>query len=398
MIRVEKTHLPVAALTHPGMKGKNNEDRFGVAAFKPNNQPSPPILLAILSDGIGGHRAGEIASELAVNTISQFATNSDEQNPRYILEQAIIYASAQIFHQAQSNREQAGMGATCACAWIAGDQLYTATVGDSRIYLMRGGKIMQISTDHTWIQEALDYGIIQPDQVNNHPNAHVIRRYLGSPTPPEVDFRIRLPGMDGDNNQGLFLLPGDRLLLCSDGLTDLVNNDEILTEFEKESLEEAGQRLVDLANERGGHDNITLVAIQVPEVKPEPGEKDKKAQPLARSRSLIAGCLVIIAAAILVGAAAGGWLLFINGRSPTPTASPAILASLTSTSLPSISPTLTQTATLTRTQDISTPTQTATHTPPPLPVLLETITPVRLHSSTPNPTVDLPIITTTPSQ
>lgn len=398
MIRVEKTHLPVAALTHPGMKGKNNEDRFGVAAFKLSNQPSPPILLAILSDGIGGHRAGEIASELAVNTISQFATNSDGQNPRYILEQAIVYASAQIYHQAQSNREQAGMGATCACAWIAGDQLYTATVGDSRIYLMRGGKIMQISTDHTWIQEALDYGIIQPDQVNNHPNAHVIRRYLGSPTPPEVDFRIRLPAMDGDNNQGLFLLPGDRLLLCSDGLTDLVNNDEILTEFEKESLEEAGQRLVDLANERGGHDNITLVAIHVPEVKPEPGDKADKARPLARSRSLIAGCLVIIAAAIIVGAAAGGWLLFLNGGNPTPTASPAILASLTATSLPSISPTRTQTVTLTKTQDISTPTQTATHTPPPLPVLLETITPVRLHSSTPNPTVDLPIFTTTPSQ
>lgn len=393
MIRVEKTHLPVAALTHPGMKGKNNEDRFGVAAFHVKTQPSPPILLAILSDGIGGHRAGEIASELAVNTISQFAANSDGQNPCHILEQAITSASAQIYHQAQSNHEQVGMGATCACAWIAGDRLYTATVGDSRIYLMRGGSIMQISTDHTWIQEALDYGIIQPDQVNGHPNAHVIRRYLGSPTPPEVDFRIRLPGMEGETNQGLYLLPGDRLLLCSDGLTDLVNNEEILAEFNQESLEEAGQHLVDLANQRGGHDNITLVAIQVPEVKVEPAEKAKKSPSVISSRSLVASCLAIIAVAVVVGAVTGGWLYYSRRERPTQTVSPAILASMTTSPLPSLSPTLTRTRIATKTQGITTPTQTATQTPAPLSTPAETITPVRLQS----PTSNLPIVTTTPN-
>ena len=196
MIHNEKTHLPVAALTHPGMKGKNNEDRFGVSAFRLPTQPPTPVLLAILSDGIGGHRAGEVASELAVNTIIHYAANSDGKDPRQILQEAITYASQAIQQQAQQNSEQAGMGATCACAWITGEYLITATIGDSRIYLMRGEEIHQISTDHTWIQEALERGILQPDQVTGHPNAHVIRRYLGSPNPPEVDFRIRLP--DGE--------------------------------------------------------------------------------------------------------------------------------------------------------------------------------------------------------
>src|SRR5512133_4281145 len=191
MKRVEKTHLPVAAMTHPGMKGKNNEDRFGVSAFRLKGQPETPVLLAILSDGIGGNRAGEVASEMAVNLISQFIAESDGRNPRQTIEAAIQMASEQIFQQAQQNPEQHGMGATCALAWIAGNQLYTATVGDSRIYLMRDDTIKQLSTDHTWIQEALERGLIQPDEVAGHPNSHVIRRYLGSPTPPEVDFRIR---------------------------------------------------------------------------------------------------------------------------------------------------------------------------------------------------------------
>jgi protein phosphatase len=166
------------------MKGKNNEDRFGVSAFRTPTQPPVPVLFAILSDGIGGNRAGEVASELAVNLISQHAAESDGKNPPQIMEEAIHRASEQIRQQAQEKLEQQGMGATCACVWIAGDRLYTATVGDSRIYLMRGEIIYQLSIDHTWIQEALERGLIQPDQVTGHPNAHVIRRYLGSPAAP----------------------------------------------------------------------------------------------------------------------------------------------------------------------------------------------------------------------
>ena len=108
------------------------------------------------------------------------------------------------------------MGATCACAWLVGERLYTATVGDSRVYLLRGERIQRVSTDHTWIQEALERGVLRPEQISGHPNAHIIRRYLGSPVAPEVDLRLRVSGEESDEqalaNQGTLLLPGDRVL------------------------------------------------------------------------------------------------------------------------------------------------------------------------------------------
>lgn len=393
MLRVEKTHLPVAALTHPGMKGKNNEDRFGVTAFRTKSQPATSVLLAVLSDGIGGHRAGEIASEMAVNIISQYVADSDGRSPTITLEEAIHSASQAIFEQAQQNLEQQGMGATCACAWIAGDRLYTATVGDSRIYLMREGTIQQLSTDHTWIQEALERGLLQPDQVNGHPNAHVIRRYLGSPTPPEVDFRIRLEpdGTENDlvENQGLPLLPGDHLLLCSDGLTDLVNDDEILEAFSKESLETAGRTLINLANERGGHDNITLVAVQIPETRPVAAGAAAPApveQVRSQSRSLLVGCLVVIALAILAGGVAGGWLLYADRGAPTTTPTQQTTIAL---------PTATRSPTPSRTPT-TTPTPffpaSRTPIPPRVPGLAPSLTPWRISSPTPI----LPVVTVQP--
>lgn len=391
MIRVEKTHLPVTALTHPGMKGKNNEDRFGVSAFRIKAQPPTPVLLAVLSDGIGGNRAGEIASELAVDTISQFIAASDGSAPPQTLEAAIHRASDQIYQQAQENPEQQGMGATCACAWIAGDRLYTATVGDSRIYLMRGETIRQLSTDHTWIQEALERGLLTPEQVEGHPNAHVIRRYLGAPTPPEVDFRIRINGQENtaeaQANQGFRLLPNDYLLLCSDGLTDLVSDEEILAAFRQGTMEEAGNKLVDMANQRGGHDNITLIGIQIPPQVEKAGVEARPARPL-RSRNVLAGCLGIIALAALVGGVAGGWLLYSDSGKPTPTISPTVAASSTTAGPgPTRSPTPTRTPRATLSPA---PYASSTPTPPRSPNLGPTLTPW------PTNTPALPVVTVRP--
>jgi PPM family protein phosphatase len=393
MIRVEKTHLPVAALTHPGMKGKNNEDRFGVSAFRMQTQPETPVLLAVLSDGIGGNRAGEVASELAVNLISQIVADSDGRNPPRILEEAIHEASEHIYQQAQGNPDQHGMGATCACAWIAGDRLFTATVGDSRIYLMREAAIRQISTDHTWIQEALERGLIQPEEVNGHPNAHVIRRYLGSPNPPEVDFRVRMNGendVDALANQGLQLQPDDRVLLCSDGLTDLVSDEEILAAFQEETLEEAGQKLIDLANQRGGHDNITLVAMQIPELSARTiPVAARPARTRSRARSLLVGCLGVVVFAALVGALAGGWFLYSGRGNPAPTATITLTAAPSPTG-PTLTPSVTGTLTIT-----------------PSPFASGTILPApRLPAPGifPSPTVwptntpGLPVVTVTPQQ
>src|SRR5512134_946351 len=269
MIRISRAHLNVEAHTHPGMTGKNNEDRYAVASFVLSAQDRTPVLFAVLADGIGGHRGGEVAAELAVNHIMQSFARGDGKFSRHILERAVSEASDAIAAHSESNTKLKGMGATCATAWIVGDKLHTAYVGDSRIYLMRGGRIQQLTVDHTWVQEAIDRGILTPEEAREHPNVHVIRRYLGSPTPPDPDFRLKLFNDEGDehaeNNQGLQLLPNDTLLLCSDGLTDLVWNDEILEIVRaKPSLKEAARALIELANSRGGHDNITVILISMP--------------------------------------------------------------------------------------------------------------------------------------
>ncbi len=400
MIRVEKTALPVLALTHPGMKGKNNEDNYGVSAFMTGDQPAVPVLLAVLCDGIGGHRAGEVASRMAVDTISNYVAESDGRNPPRILQEAIHQASQLIQAQAQSNSEQQGMGTTCACAWIMGDRLFTATVGDSRIYLMRGNRIIQLSTDHTWIQEALERGLLQPEQAVSHPNAHVIRRYLGSPGLPEVDFRIRLNEKESDSaavsNQGMQLLPGDRLLICSDGLTDLVQNEEIMGAFLEMPQEEAGQRLIDLANERGGHDNITLIGIHIPPILEET-QRIVTAAPRARrsmARSLAWGCLGVVVLGVLAGGFLGGYFLRYLPATPTPRVTltltipvQATLPARPSGTLPTVTITL---------PPIHSPTPMRTQT---LPGATATSTPELLPSVTPWPkntaTQPLPVVTVT---
>jgi len=269
MIRVTRAHLNVDAQTHPGMTGKNNEDRYAVASFVLDKRDRTPVLFAVLSDGIGGHRAGEVAAELTVNHMMQVVARSDGHHIRRTIEEAVIEASDAIAAHSESNENLKGMGATCATAWIVGDKLHTAYVGDSRIYLVRGGRIQQLTVDHTWVQEAIERGVLTPEMARQHPNVHVIRRYLGSPTPPDPDFRLKLFNDEGDqhaeNNQGLQLQPSDILLLCSDGLTDLVWNDEILEVIRsKPNLKEASRALIELANSRGGHDNITVVLVSVP--------------------------------------------------------------------------------------------------------------------------------------
>jgi protein phosphatase len=271
MNRTQHSHLNVAALSHAGMTGKNNEDRYTISSY--TGVDEKPVLFAVISDGIGGHRAGEVAAELTVNYILQNIAESDGKHPLVIMESAIHTASQAIASRSASQADQYGMGSTCACLWVEGDQFYTAYIGDSRIYLIRDGKIQRLTVDHTWVQEAIEKGIITPDQARDHPNVHIIRRHLGSVELPEVDFRLRLSLEDDDEqamrNQGAHLKPGDVLLMCSDGLTDMIWDDEILRLVTtRNALKSAAEDLVDRANERGGHDNITVVLIGVPKEKP----------------------------------------------------------------------------------------------------------------------------------
>jgi PPM family protein phosphatase len=312
VIRTESSSYPVTALSHPGMSGKNNEDRFAVSAYQLADHM--PMLFAVLADGIGGHRAGEVAAEMAVDTISEQISLSDGLDPLPVLRKAIESASDRIRDAAYTDFERNGMGSTCAAVWLVGYRLFTASVGDSRIYLIRKGRIQQLNIDHTWVQEAIDAGVLTREEVANHPNAHVIRRYLGSLQTPQVDLRLRLHdrdvGPEAVANQGAALHPGDRLVLCTDGLTDLVNPDKILSILESQPQDLACQTLINLANQAGGHDNITLIAITIPDLTPALPELKKKP-----ARRFAIGCLVLLAIVMIAAGAAGGWL-WLRGTTP----------------------------------------------------------------------------------
>jgi protein phosphatase len=326
MIRTQRSHLNVDAHTHPGMTGKNNEDRYGVASFIVSQQDRTPILFAVLADGIGGHRGGEVAAELAVNHIMQSVARCDGKFSRNIIEDAVSEASDAIASHSATNDELKGMGATCAIVWIIGDKLHTAYVGDSRIYLLRGGRIQQLTTDHSWVQEAIEKGVLTPELARDHPNVHVIRRYLGSPVPPDPDFRLNLFDGEGaqhaENNQGTPLQSNDVLMLCSDGLTDLVWNDEILEIVRsKSSLKEASRALVDLANERGGHDNTTVILVGVPADMRKLGAK-KGSSWIPWLIGGITGLILLL----IVGSVLAFSLLRRGGVTPTPAVSSPPLA------------------------------------------------------------------------
>lgn len=329
MIRSVTSSYPTTALTHAGMSGKNNEDRFAVSAFR--TEDGAPVLFAVLADGIGGHRAGEVAADMAVNQVSEWVSQSDGLDPLLALRMAFQAASDRIRDAAQQTLDRNGMGATCAAIWLCGYRLYIASVGDTRIYWIRHGHIQQLNVDHTWVQEALEAGLLAPSAAAGHPNAHVIRRYLGSALTPDVDLRLRLhdhdTGPEAIANQGFTLAQGDVLLICSDGLTDLVKDHEILAIAEGMEQKDACQALIDLANQRGGHDNITIIAVRIPRLKlPKP---HSARTPMKRA---LLGCAGVLVTAALVIGIIGGWLWLrgreLSGSTPTPTAALAIKGTL----------------------------------------------------------------------
>ncbi|MBC8334377.1 MAG: serine/threonine-protein phosphatase [Anaerolineales bacterium] len=341
MIPSERAHLFVAALSHKGMKeGKNNEDRYAISSYFSGKDNATPVLFAIVSDGIGGHQAGEVAAEMVVDYVSQAIAESNTQEPTEIIRKAVEGANQAVANLAKEDSEKQGMGATVVCVWVIGNRLFAGAVGDSRLYLMRGAAIQQLTTDHTWIQEALDTGILTPEQAHEHPNAHVIRQYVGSINPPEVDFRLRLPSAKNSeakkSNQGFRLKRGDALLLCTDGLTDLVRNDEILDIVRTSSdLDSAAERLINTANQRGGHDNSTVILLSVP----ENIKKLKKEFPLP----LIIGGVIafLIAISALIGFI---WSIGKPPVTPTVIAPPgSTLAATTTANTPTLLPTETPT-------------------------------------------------------
>jgi serine/threonine protein phosphatase PrpC len=264
------TALNVASATHEGMSGKHNEDSLGVFAWKLDDQRV--LHIGVVADGVGGQIAGEVASSLTIAAVEKYFDKQDRvNNISGHLEQAIRAANEAVYHASQENPEYRGMSTTIAMAAIADGQLYTAHVGDSRLYFWRDGRLRQISTDHTWAQEAIEAGLLTREQAKTHPNRNVIKRHLGGNLQIEVDHRLVLePGQSADEahaNQGLALKVDDLILICSDGLTDMISDESVYETLQRypRDLDTAAKELIDKANEAGGRDNITVVLIKVPE-------------------------------------------------------------------------------------------------------------------------------------
>jgi len=204
-----------------------------------------------VADGLGGHQAGEVASDLALASVRAL-DQTDARSAAKGIADAVRKGNRAVHDRAGSDESLQGMGTTMTAVVISGDTAFIAHVGDSRCYLIRGGAITQLSRDHTLVARMVSEGRLTPEQAEAHPQRSVLTRALGADRDVDVD-ESRITVMDGD-----------RLLLCSDGLTGMLSDDE-LRDFATggSDLDEICRRLVDAANERGGLDNITVVLVDV---------------------------------------------------------------------------------------------------------------------------------------
>ena len=234
--------LVFAAATDVGRMRKNNEDSY---------LSSKPV--AAVADGMGGHSAGEVASAIAIEELAALRDRGPWENETAAtddLKQAILRANRRIREMAASDRKLNGMGTTLVALLEDGDMVHVANVGDSRGYLLRQGELSQVTVDHSLVQELVDDGRLSPEDAERHPQRSVITRALG--IDPEVEFDLFT----------YKLQVGDRLLLCSDGLSDVVEPAQIRNVLLRvRSAQKAARQLVTVANEQGGPDNITVVVV-----------------------------------------------------------------------------------------------------------------------------------------
>jgi serine/threonine protein phosphatase PrpC len=225
-----------AGLTDAGRKRRRNEDSFVV---------EPPLFA--VADGMGGAQAGEVASRLAAAVFREFH-EADELAPPERVVAIIQEANRRIHERARSDREVSGMGTTITAALLAGDEVAIGHVGDSRAYVLREGRLEQLTEDHSLVADLVRSGRLSPAEAETHPQRSVITRALGTDSEVDVDaFSVAAA-------------PGDVFLLCSDGLTTMVEDDEIRDRIEEaKSLEQAVRALVKSANRHGGEDNVTVV-------------------------------------------------------------------------------------------------------------------------------------------
>ena len=241
------------AVTDIGRMRKNNQDRFLSMG-----------RLAAVADGMGGHRAGEVASQIAIEELKklqQAGPWSSEAEVGEALRNAFLQANQRIRELAASDRDLEGMGTTLVALLEHGDMVHLANVGDSRAYLLRHGELSQVTVDHSLVQELVDEGRLRPEEAGRHPQRSIITRALGVDVDVEVDlFTYKLQ-------------QGDRLLLCTDGLSGVVDEARIRNVLLRvPDPQRAAEQLVEMANESGGPDNITAIVLDTEDRLARPGD------------------------------------------------------------------------------------------------------------------------------
>ncbi len=243
-----------AARTDVGMKREHNEDSFLV---------NEDLGLYVVCDGMGGHAGGETASRLAVQTIEKelisarlrvddpFSARAElaESPLAGALREAVEGACAAVFHTSRANPELAGMGTTCISLLLNADQALVGHVGDSRAYLVRDGQVWQLSEDHSLVNEQVRAGLLTDEEARHSRLKNIITRSVGF----EEDVLVDVIGVE--------TRAGDKFLLCSDGLSNVIEAEEIRDALTHTDIDKVPEVLIDLANSRGGEDNITVVAV-----------------------------------------------------------------------------------------------------------------------------------------
>lgn len=238
--------LKTFSITDIGRRRKLNQDYVYTSEMPVGKLPN----IFIVADGMGGHNAGDYASKYTVETIVKEIGVSEEKSPEKILESAIQTANGLLRKQAKENMDLKGMGTTVVAATCNGSDLLVANVGDSRLYVV-GSRIRQITRDHSLVEEMVRMGGIDRETARNHPDKNIITRAVGADEHVDIDFfRVSL-------------LPGELVLMCSDGLTNMLEDEEIrmILSGQRDIVEKA-EELVKAANRNGGKDNIAVVLIE----------------------------------------------------------------------------------------------------------------------------------------
>ena len=249
----KRSHIPgifevqMSGACDTGIARDHNEDAIAI-----QEDDGRGYHLAIVCDGMGGHSAGEVASAMAVQAISQFIEERfHHQEPFELLREAFALASRQIDDQAAYNPTAHGMGCTCVTVLGVRDRIWVAHAGDSRVYRVRNGEAEQLTVDHTMVQELVEQGLLTAEQAAIHPYRGRISRCLGHGK------------SKSDADVGEFVMEkGDNLLLCSDGLSDVVPTEEIVALVGQRDVRDASRRLIEAANKGGGPDNISAIVVR----------------------------------------------------------------------------------------------------------------------------------------